>query len=414
MHRTIGRARALSAVIVMSLVCAGARAQAPTDAQEAPLRGFTTAEMSRIAPLLEQGVVGMVELPHGRLLPAIHLAANVDAPPEILRDVLAHPEGYPSFMPAVSEVVPHDHHGDVVGFTWRWRTSIFALGGEAMLSLYSPPPSQRARGYRIVVERTDGDLGRGREVWRILPRGEGSLVLLSTRMDLTDANYITRQMSSASRSLSRSINLAMAFAMLTRAQLEAERRAGVTHAPIEEPLARPSIDLRAVEPILRRGDLLLIEVNGAELRQVSVATRLPHAEARVREIMLDPVAFTQALIAGSRADIRERTEDGVRFDWAVDLPIIGTGGAMTLRENDDRVIDLDAVSGAMEGGHWRFVTQQLGRDATAVLGWASFDVGSANFLLRAIVDADAGFRPGLSAATEIMMARALRIRLLRR
>ena len=38
-------------------------------------------------------------------------------------------------------------------------------------------------------------------------------------------------------------------------------------------------------------------------------------------------------------------------------------------------------------------------------------VGTASFLLRAIVDADESFRTGLSAATQIMFARALRIRL---
>src|SRR5690606_37396787 len=170
---------------------------------------------------------------------------------------------------------------------------------------------------------------------------------------------------------------------LARVRMEAERRAGSARPAIEPSLSRPDVDLRAVEPMLRRGDLLLIEVNGVELRQVSVATRLPHREERVRQIMLDPVAFTQALIAGSSATIRERTEDGVRFDWAVDIPIVGSGGGMTLRENEDRSIDLDAVSGAMDGGRWRFVTQPLGA-ATGVLGWARFDVASANFLLRAL------------------------------
>jgi hypothetical protein len=171
------------------------------------------------------------------------------------------------------------------------------------------------------------------------------------------------------------------------------------------------MDLRALEPLLRRGDLLFIESDGTELRQTSVATRLPHAEARVREIMLDPVAFTQALIAGSSAEVRERNDEGVRFDWAVDLPFVGTRGAMTLREHEDGVVALEAVSGAMEGGRWRFVTQPLSAGATGVLGWAHFDVGTANFLLRAVIEADGSFRPGLSAATEIMMARALRIRL---
>lgn len=411
-HARYMRSAALSLAIL--LAGAVAEAQPRTDARQAPLRGFTTAELARIEPLLARGVVGLVELPHGELLPGIHLVATIDAPAETVRDVLARPAEYPTFMPAVSEVVLHDHHEQLVGFTWRWRTSIFTLGGEAMLALYEPPPAQRARGYRVVVERTEGDLGHGREVWRILPRGDRSLLLLSTRMDLTDANYITRQMSSASQSLSRSINLAMGFAMLARVRMESERRAGSVRSPIEASLTRPDLDLRALEPVLRRGDLLVIETNGVALRQVSVATRLPHQEDRVRQIMLDPVAFTQALIAGSSATIRERTDDGVRFDWAVDIPIVGSGGGMTLRENEDRIIDLDAISGAMDGGHWRFVTQPLGQGATGVLGWASFDVGSANFLLRALCDADASLGPGLSAATEIMMARALRLRLMSR
>ena len=49
-------------------------------------------------------------------------------------------------------------------------------------------------------------------------------------------------------------------------------------------------------------------------------------------------------------------------------------------------------------------------NATGVVGWATFDVGDTNFLLRAIVDADSALRPGLNAAAEVMMARALRIR----
>lgn len=402
-------------VLAILLGRAGAEAQPRTDALSAPLRGFTTAELARIAPLVGRGVVGLVELPQGDLLPGIHLVAEIEAPAETVRDVIARPAEYPSFMPAVSEVALQDRHEHMVGFTWRWRTSVFVLGGRAVLALYEPPPAQRARGYRVVVERTDGDLGQGREVWRILPRGpRRSLLLLSTRMDLTDANELTRQLSSASRSISRSINLAMGFAMLARVRMESERRAGFARPEVEAELARPQVDLAALDSILRRGDLLLIEVNGVALRQVTVATRLPHREERVREIMLDPVAFTQALIAGSSATVRERTDEGVRFDWAVDIPIVGSGGGMTLRESADRSIELDAISGAMDGGRWRFVTQPLAGSATGVLGWAAFDVRSANFLLRALCEADASLGPGLSAATELMMARALRLRLMSR
>lgn len=385
---------------------------AQSSAVETPLRGYTTAELNRIRPLLEHGIVGLVELNQGDLVPAIHLAARVEAPAEVVRDVLARPSGYPTFMPAVSEVVEHQAHERSVAFTWRWRTSIFALGGDATLTRLEPSPAERERGYRVMVERTRGDLGQGREVWRVLPEGAGrSLVLVSTRMDLRDANYLTRQMAHASISMSRSINLSMSLGMLTRVRMEAERRAGYARPSVERELTRPPLDPVRLDPLLRRGDVVLVELDGTELRQSSVVTRLPHAEDRVRAMMLDPVSFTQALINGSRAEIRGRDETGVRFDWAVDLPLIGTAGTMRLSEDDERVIHLDAVGGAMNGGTWRFATRPLPGGATAVTGWATFDVGSANFLLRAIIDADASLRPGLSAATEVMMARALRIRL---
>ena len=74
---------------------------------------------------------------------------------------------------------------------------------------------------------------------------------------------------------------------------------------------------------------------------------------------------------------------------------------------------LDATAGALDGGQWRFETQRLRSGGTAILGWASFDVRTANFLIRAIVDADAALGPGLNAATILMMSRALRIRVAR-
>lgn len=389
-----------------------AAAQEQSPALDRPLRGFSPEEMARIEPLLDEGFVALVE--HNQMLPGIHLAAIVEAPADSIADIVSQPASYPRFMPAVSDVEERERHEGTVAFAWRWRTSIFALGGEATLTRFSPPPAQRARGHRIVIERTSGDLGQGRDVWRIVPRGpRESLVTLSTRMDLREANYLTRNMGNASNSLSRSINLAMAFATLARTKIEAERRAGFAPPPSDRVLDRPNMDLRLLEPILRRGDLLLVEVDGTELVQAAVATRVPHPEARVRQIMLDPVSFTQALISGSQASVTQRGDDGTLFDWRVDLPLVGTSGTMRLREVEDRRIHLDATDGAMAGGRWRFETLAAQPAVTVVLGWACFDVGDANFLLRAIVDADAAFRPGLSAATEVMMARALRIRLMR-
>lgn len=405
---------------VVAVVClatatdASAQERPAHDALEAPLRGFTARDLSRLESLMADGAVGLVDHDTPPLLPGVHLAVPVDAPAHLIAEILTHPERYPDFMPALSEVVIDEREASTIAYSWRWQTSVFSLGGRAMQTVFAPPPRQTRRGWRIVVERTDGDLGHGREVWRIRPQGPNrSILTLSARMDLRDANSVTRTMAAAGRSLSRSITLAMGLGMVLRTQAEAERRAGRPPRAVDGELHRPAIDMRPLEPLLQRGDLILVEAAGTELRQAAVMTRYDRPEAQVRSIMLDPVAFAQALIQGSSASIAQaRGEDGVRFDWRVDLPLIGTSGSMRLREREGGTVELDALEGAMQGGRWRFDTMELPSHATGVLGWARFEVADANFLLRAIVDADAGFRAGLSAATEVMMARALRIRLL--
>ena len=81
------------------------------------------------------------------------------------------------------------------------------------------------------------------------------------------------------------------------------------------------------------------------------------------------------------------------FNWANNVPLVGSSGTMGLGERDDSTIALRAVSGAMAGGQWRFRTETLADRSTGVLGWARFDVARANFLIQAIVDADVRLPP---------------------
>ncbi len=416
--RLLAPARAALAGLALSLAFGASSAAAqpeappPHDALVAPLRGFTRAEMTRVEPLLGYGPVGLIELPTPPTLPAVHLLADVEAPARVVAEVLSHPTRYPEFMPAISSVNVRERSGDTMAYEWQWRTSLFTLGGQAMLTLFAPPPGQERRGYRMVVEQNGGDLGHGRQVWRVIPLGPDRCRLaLSARIDLRGANAVTRQMENVGRSLSRSITLATGLAALTRTQAEAERRVGHTRPPASEGMHRPNIEVRALEPLLRRGDLVVIESSGASLRQSVVLTRYNRTEAQVRGIMLNPEAFAQALIQGSTATLTgEPTTDGVEFDWNVDRPLVGTGGHMILRERGPHLVELEALEGAMDGGRWLFETGMLPSRATYVLGWAEFDVGDANFLLRAMLDADESFRGGLSSAAVVMLARALRNR----
>jgi hypothetical protein len=386
------------------LLCGSALSASAQDATARPLTTLSEADLRPVSSLLPDGVVALVT--HS-LMPEIRMATEVAAPVDVVADVVGTPEDYPRFMPAVSEVALTDRAGAAQGFRWRFATAVFAFGGRAYLTRFDgADPSQ---GVRFELRRTDGDLGQGREVWRILPAGPGrSLVVMTTRTDLRGANYLTDRVGSAS--INRSINIALGVGTLLRTRQEAERRAGRTTPHAALPFTRPRLDAVRLTGPLAHADLVFVEAS--DDGQTAVLSTFPQPEDRVRAIMRSPEDFAQALVRGSTATVTRTDAEGTFFDWRVDLPLIGTGGAMRLTEAG-RQVRLDATQGALSGGRWRFESYRLPARGTAVLGWAHFDVADANFMLRAIVDADAAFRPGLAAAMDIMMVRALRIRLRR-
>ncbi len=414
--RSFSRAALAGAFFASSLsLAAGAAAQdEPTREADRALATFTPAEIVLLQPLLETGVVSLVEFAYGEQIPAIVIACEIEAPADVVASVIGEPAHYPEFMPALDSVSVTSAEGDSQSYDWSWHTSIFTLHGQNTMVRYAPPDDQPGRGYRFVVRSEGGDLGTGRTVWRVIPQGASrSLVMTSSRMDLRDANYIARQLAAASSTMNRSIHVALAFSMMLRTRTEAERRASYHRehivVPEGEP-AEPSFDPTTYENLLLRGDLMWVETSdGSDQGRVVGLGRIHTDEARTRAAILDPYGFTQGLLQGAHATMLP-SDDGTRFEWGIDLPLVGTTGVMHMREQSDGVLALDAESGALDGARWRFRTRT--RDyGTLLTAWGRFDLGDGLWLVRVVQDADPAFRPGLSSSAELMMVRGLRTRL---
>jgi hypothetical protein len=378
-----------------------------------PLATFTPTELAVLEPLLSSGIVSLVEFAYGDELPAVVIACTVEASAEEVARVIGEPGGYPAFMPALDSVAVTGTEGDAQSYDWTWQTSIFTLRGQNTMQRYDPPAEHPERGYRFVIRQVGGDLGTGRTVWRVVPRGPGrSLIMSSSRMDLRDSNYIARQLAAASTTVNRAINIALAFSMVLRTRGEAERRVGFTRPRVEDAgddPAEPTVDTAPMEPMLLRGDLMWVETSdGTDQGRVVAIGRMHVDEARTRTAILDPAGFTQGFLQGAHATSLE-AEEGSRFEWGIDLPLVGTSGVMHMTEHADGVIALDGESGALSTARWRFRTRP--RDyGTLVTAWGRFDLAEGLWLVRVVQDADAAFRPGLSASAELMMLRGLRAR----
>ena len=399
-------------ILICASPAAAERSSKRKSASDASLGSLNAAERELLAPHLARGPVVLTEFSNRESeLPAIIFASYIEAPAADVAALIASPKKYPSFMRALDTIKVESRHKNMIAYKWTWQLSLFSMTGRNVMNIH-PAPKSPTQPLRIDVRSTEGDMGKGRMVWRISPRGRNaSTVVFSSRIDLRDANYIASQMASGGNSVNRSINIMLASVMLLGTKKQAEKNAG--HAPAAPQgivgLRRPTVDFAALQKLLRRGDLVLMDLKGNSLQQVAVVGRSGAKVEKMRRLMVDPEEFGKSLVQGSKAKILERTAKGIRFKWGIPIPLIGVGGVMTLRPSKG-VIAVDGESGSLSEGQWRFDTHRYPSGEAGLIGWAKFDPANSSKLVRRVIAGNYHFSHGLAVATQLMVVRSLRSR----
>ena len=380
------------------------------DASVARLGALNPEERAVLAPYLAQGPVVLTEFLNRQTdLPAVIYAARIHAPPRTVAGVIGKPSEYPGFMRALTSVDVQVVDGQMMAFDWTWGVTLFSLTGHNVMTTY---PGDATRGYRFDIRTTGGDLGVGRVMWRVYPEGHNkSLVVFSSRLDMRNANYITRQLASEGNAVNRTINVAVAMVTLLEVKAEAERRAGTSMDGkfAAKPLRRPRVDMNALHPLLGRGDLVFMDLDGDTLQSVAVVGRSGSSVGRVRRVMLDPEEFSKSLLHGTCAEVTERTLEGTKFEWEIPIPLLHVGGEMMLRPSPS-VIAIDGISGTLSKGQWRFDTHRYPGGEAGVVAWAKFDPADSPKLIRKLIAGNTHFSHGFVAATQLAVMRSLRTR----
>jgi len=380
------------------------------DATVARLGALSPQERALLRPYLAQGPVVLTEfLNHQTDLPAVIYAARIHAPAKTVAGVIGKPSDYPHFMRALTSVDVQTVNGQMMAFDWTWGVTLFSLTGHNVMTTY---PGDATRGYRFDIRTTGGDLGIGRVMWRVYPEGrDKSLIVFSSRLDMRDANYITRQLASEGNAVNRTINVAVAMVTLLEVKAEAERRAGtsIDGRFATKVLRRPRVDMNALHPLLGRGDLVFMDLDGDTMQSVTVVGRSGASVGRVRRVMLDPEEFGKSLLHGTCAEVTERTDHGTKFEWEIPIPLLHVGGEMVLRPSPS-VIAVDGISGTLSKGQWRFDTHRYPGGEAGVVAWATFDPADSPKLIRKLIAGNTHFSHGFVAATQLAVMRSLRTR----
>ncbi len=392
------------------------------DAATARLNGLTRQERELLKPHLERGPIVFTEFTRGRIRqPPVTIAAYVNAPAHVVAEVIATVDDYPGFMPALDEVsvetrrtLDRSRGYEQLAYSWTWQLAVFTLSGHNVMTIFPPPREESSRPFKIDVRNTGGDLGVGRMMWRVYREGPNrSLMVLSSRLDMAGANYIADQLATGGRAVTRTITIAMSTVMILGTRKESERRVGYEPPmPEQGELEPPTIDANAMAPMLARGDLAMLDMDGDRLNQVNVIARMGHPLEPTRNVMSDPEEFGQSLMSGSRAEVVSRDESGILFEWEIPLPLVGVEGSMRLVPSDD-IITVEGVTGGLSNGAWGFNTHEFDWNEVAVMGWGRFDPADSSRLIRRLIAGNVYFSHGLSAGMQIMVARSLRTRVRR-
>jgi hypothetical protein len=401
----------LAAVFVGFFSLLAPRALAEAEALTQRLEALDDGERALLAPYLKRGPVALVELSHGDNLPSVLVAAEVEAPADLAASVIATPADYPKFMRTLDHVEVLSKTPTQTAYKWTWQTGMLFLEGENRMTAFAPPKGKPELGHRISVKSERGQLGEGRLLWRVLPLGkQRSLVMLSMRIDMRDANFVMRQLDAAARSVNRSVNIALCYVMMLGAKREAEQRAGKEPMlPEKVALEAPKVDLPKLSKLLERADMLLMELTPHGLGKLSIVGRTDLPRDKLAPIMNEPESFGKSLVPGSYTKVVKREADAKTFEWGIGLPLIGTSGTMTMRD-ENGTLAIDAVEGAMKGGKWRFDTPALPSGEAVVVGYSQFDITKTSWLIEKITSLDPVMGHGLAAATQVMLLRALRKR----
>ena len=406
--------RVLLACALALSVPSALQAQAPTATQDIrtmPIRAWTPAELDVVRSLADRYVVAHIEPTEQVEHPQVTVGARVQTSCEnvlaAVRDVAA----YERFMPAMDTVsVDAASAPDLMSYTWTWQAAVFAFRGRSTVLIVG----DGTRGFRAVFEMVDGDLGQARRSMRatpeVTPEGAACLLTMGSHHDFRDANYLARESEASVPTMSRSLNLVLSIALITRLRGEAESRVGFMRPRIASPLGDPrrELDPAAYQALLWWGDMYLFETSdGTDLGACIAMTRMVHDEPQIRHAFFNVTTFTQGLLYGATITELGRNEHGTRYAWSVDLPFFGSSGQLAIRDIDDHDIELEATEGAMRGG------RMVLRTAPAFVGsWvtlsARLDPADGVPIVRAIESTDSAFRPGLVASGMLMAFRGLR------
>lgn len=369
----------------------------------------SNADIEAMGQLLERGQVALIESNARGWLKQVTVVSRIRAPVATVFRVVSEVQHYPEFLHNFSRIDVRSRQGQSVGYDWDWRGVVFDFHGSNTMSLMPPR--------RIDVLTTQGDLGNARFIMDFRPAPNDETILAITLFcDPRSANWAARQLVRANPSMLHAMNLSVGivFVMGIRGRAESPGGRGVVGAPGRgggDLTGFADVDTARLAPLLRRGELALVETNAHRgLRQATVFGQVAAEPDRVRAVVQDPARYPSFISNVESVDVVSRTGGITTYDIELDFPIFDVESRLEMSADPQGRVLVEGRQGDMRGGRWRWeLLAAPGGGAVATYGGYN-DMRRTGWLMRRLVALEPYFDHALNVSSKLVMVRAVKRR----
>jgi ribosome-associated toxin RatA of RatAB toxin-antitoxin module len=354
-----------------------------------------------LAPLVRTADIALIESFPGGHMRQVTILSWVPAPPQVVHDVVADLEHYPSFLRNMNRVkVTRNADGTAVQ---DWMIDI-------LVSRFSGSNLHRFQPDGSIDVDAVGPTERARYRWEFHPAvGGGTVMAMYGYVDVIHGNSVIQSILARVPTMEHGLGLSAQLVYVRGVQQRATQLAAPQPPPLPHRGKNPSFDF-----LLDRGRVAVIRsLPNGRLDGISVVDRVMAPRPKLEGAVLDGGHYTTFIDGITKSHEIARTEREVNYRTVFTMPLITWETRWAAQRDGRGAVDILATDGDLKGTYlrWDLTDIHMGetRRTLAVLR-ARLDLAAASLLLRTLFQKEPLFEHGMSVAFGLVIMSGVQAR----
>jgi hypothetical protein len=367
-----------------------------------PLVELPREKLAQLAPLLRSGDFALLESDgngHEKQITTITLSK---APPEVVRDVVIHPEKYQDFVRNMEGRSVKQNPDGTFDHSWKLSYTLASFSGVNRYKLL-PPRDGETAGEVEMLDPT----GMSTYRWDFIPAatGGGTIVVLYGFTDVRHSGGFIDKVLKRAETLEHGLALITQMTMHRGMALEAEKK-HAAFTPYSPP--PPGTQATSYRFLLDRGALAILRHQGDHLAGMTLINRSPAAQKSLADEYAHPERwkYVPSIARVQQHDAKDGL-DVVELEQT--LPLMGWTSRWGAQQSANGV-DLFGLDGDQHGDRMRYDFQNDkadGKDVQQIILRAQVSYGKSSLVMRELFKVEPLFEDGVNVGLTFVELRAV-------